>query len=111
MRSFLQVTLALHAYFAEAEVIDLLENILTSPLANHVTREFIMTALVKLTTRFTSGQECVARTLTHYCAYFDIDLRVHAVYVYVINLTISRVALQTLFQPHPQHHRLLHDQH
>lgn len=46
-------------------MIDLLENILTSPLANHVTREFILTALVKLTTRFTSGQECVATDV--YC--------------------------------------------
>ncbi|CAG8582449.1 15939_t:CDS:10, partial [Dentiscutata erythropus] len=38
----------------ESDVIDLLESILAGPYANQVTREYVLTALMKLTSRFTS---------------------------------------------------------
>lgn len=40
-------------------MVDLLETILVSPLSNDVTKEYVLTALVKLSTRFSSGQEYV----------------------------------------------------
>ncbi|CAG8443875.1 10855_t:CDS:10 [Ambispora leptoticha] len=39
----------------ESEVVDLMESILAGPYANQVTREFVLTALMKLTGRFTNS--------------------------------------------------------
>jgi len=44
-----------HVKISEADVLDLLEATLKSPYTSTTTREYILTALLKLTTRFASG--------------------------------------------------------
>lgn len=63
----------------ESEVVDILENILTSPLANQVTKEYVLTALVKLSTRFQSGQDRIRAIIDFYTTSIDVELQQRAV--------------------------------
>ncbi len=51
---------------SEKDVLELMERILKSPITTTITKEYVLTALMKLTTRFTSSLEyeyCVSNSL------------------------------------------------
>ncbi|KAI8599905.1 putative gamma-adaptin [Dissophora ornata] len=65
----------------ESDVIDLLESILAGPFANQVLREYIVTALMKLTSRFTSASssERVKQLLVGFSTSIEVEIQQRAV--------------------------------
>ncbi|KAF9437921.1 clathrin associated protein complex large subunit [Entomortierella beljakovae] len=65
----------------ESDVIDLLESILAGPFANQVLREYIVTALMKLTSRFTtaSSSERVKQILAGFSTSIEVEIQQRAV--------------------------------
>ncbi|KAG0339561.1 clathrin associated protein complex large subunit [Podila humilis] len=66
---------------SESDVIDLLESILAGPFANQVLREYIVTALMKLTSRFSSASslERVKQLLTGFSTSIEVEIQQRAV--------------------------------
>ncbi|CAG8528592.1 2118_t:CDS:10, partial [Acaulospora colombiana] len=65
----------------EQDVIDLLDSILVGPYANQLTREYILTALMKLTSRFTSMPviQHIQATLEKYNTSIEVEIQQRAV--------------------------------
>ncbi|KAF9963882.1 clathrin associated protein complex large subunit [Modicella reniformis] len=66
---------------SESDVIDLLESILAGPFANQVLREYIVTGLMKLTSRFTSASsvERIKQLLTGFKTSIEVEIQQRAV--------------------------------
>lgn len=66
---------------SESDVIDLLESILAGPFANQVLREYIITALMKLTSRFSSSSssERVKQLLVGFSTSIEVEIQQRAV--------------------------------
>lgn len=66
---------------SESDVIDLLESILAGPFANQTLREYIITALMKLTSRFSSvsSSERVKRVLAGFTTSIEVEIQQRAV--------------------------------
>ncbi|KAG0054148.1 clathrin associated protein complex large subunit [Gryganskiella cystojenkinii] len=66
---------------SETDVIDLLESILAGPFANQVLREYIITSLMKLTSRFTSttSSERVKLLLVGFSTSIEVEIQQRAV--------------------------------
>ncbi|KAF9904997.1 clathrin associated protein complex large subunit [Lobosporangium transversale] len=66
---------------SESDVIDLLESILAGPFANQVLREYVITALMKLTSRFTSptSSERVKQLLVGFSTSIEVEIQQRAV--------------------------------
>ncbi|CAO3568354.1 unnamed protein product [Mortierella alpina] len=66
---------------SESDVIDLLESILAGPFANQVLREYIITALMKLTSRFSSASssERVKQMLAGFSTSIEVEIQQRAV--------------------------------
>ncbi|KAF9025605.1 clathrin associated protein complex large subunit [Haplosporangium bisporale] len=66
---------------SESDVIDLLESILAGPFANQVLREYIITALMKLTSRFSSSSssERVKQLLAGFSTSIEVEIQQRAV--------------------------------
>ncbi|KAG0252272.1 clathrin associated protein complex large subunit [Mortierella polycephala] len=65
----------------ESDVIDLLESILAGPFANQVLREYVITALMKLTSRFSSASasERVQQMLAGFTTSIEVEIQQRAV--------------------------------
>ncbi|KAF9180490.1 clathrin associated protein complex large subunit [Haplosporangium sp. Z 767] len=65
----------------ESDVIDLLESILAGPFVNQVMREYVITALMKLTSRFSSASasERVQQMLTGFTTSIEVEIQQRAV--------------------------------
>ncbi|KAF9580384.1 clathrin associated protein complex large subunit [Lunasporangiospora selenospora] len=65
----------------ESDVIDLLESILAGPFANQVLREYIITALMKLTSRFSTAtsSERVKQLLAKFTTSIEVEIQQRAV--------------------------------
>ncbi|GJJ78854.1 AP-1 complex subunit gamma-1 [Entomortierella parvispora] len=66
---------------SESDVIDLLESILAGPFANQVLREYIITALMKLTSRFSSASssERVKQLMAGFSTSIEVEIQQRAV--------------------------------
>ncbi|KAF9129646.1 clathrin associated protein complex large subunit [Mortierella sp. 14UC] len=66
---------------SEADVIELLESILAGPFANQILREYIITALMKLTSRFSSASssEKVKQMLAGFSTSIEVEIQQRAV--------------------------------
>lgn len=65
---------------SESDVIDLLETILAGPFANQILREYIITALMKLTSRFTStsSSERIKKILLGFTTSIEVEIQQRA---------------------------------
>jgi len=63
----------------EIEVIDLLDSILMTSFTTQVSKEYVITALLKLTTRFKSGLSRIRHILDFYGSSMDIELQQRSV--------------------------------
>ncbi|KAF9328088.1 clathrin associated protein complex large subunit [Podila minutissima] len=66
---------------SESDVIDLMESILAGPFANQVLREYVITALMKLTSRFSSpsSSERVKQLLVGFSTSIEVEIQQRAV--------------------------------
>ncbi|KAG0271119.1 clathrin associated protein complex large subunit, partial [Linnemannia exigua] len=66
---------------SESDVIELLESILAGPFANQILREYIITALMKLTSRFSSASssEKVKQMLAGFSTSIEVEIQQRAV--------------------------------
>ncbi|KAK3847831.1 MAG: putative gamma-adaptin [Linnemannia gamsii] len=66
---------------SESDVIELLESILAGPFANQILREYIITALMKLTSRFSSASSSdkVKQMLTGFSTSIEVEIQQRAV--------------------------------
>eukprot|EP00128_Syssomonas_multiformis_P014844 Colp12_sorted_trinity150504_noHs@24443 len=84
----------------EVEVIDLLESVLRSPFSVKVTKEYAVTALIKLTTRFSTGIERIMNLIMQYQTSIDMELQKRAVeYTNIFNVQSLRAALLERMPP------------
>jgi AP-1 complex subunit gamma-1 len=65
----------------EKDVVDLMDSILAGPYANQVTREYILTALMKLTSRLvsTSVIQQIQVTLEKYSTSIEVEIQQRAI--------------------------------
>ncbi|CAG8713843.1 15780_t:CDS:10, partial [Acaulospora morrowiae] len=65
----------------EQDVIDLMDSILAGPYANQLTREYILTALMKLASRFTSAPviQHIKNTLEKYNTSIEVEIQQRAI--------------------------------
>ncbi|KAG0289676.1 clathrin associated protein complex large subunit, partial [Dissophora globulifera] len=66
---------------SESDVVDLLESILAGPFANQVLREYVITAAMKLTSRFTtaSATERIKQMLTGFSTSIEVEIQQRAI--------------------------------
>lgn len=66
---------------SESDVIDLLESILAGPFSNQVLREYIITALMKLTSRFSSASSSdrVKQLMVGFSTSIEVEIQQRAV--------------------------------
>ncbi|XP_071959011.1 AP-1 complex subunit gamma-1-like isoform X2 [Antedon mediterranea] len=69
----------------EAEVCNLLEKMLQSTSLNQVTKEYVLQAILKLSTRFTSSQEQIQTILTPFSMSLDMELQQRSVEFFALS--------------------------
>ncbi|XP_033115729.1 AP-1 complex subunit gamma-1-like isoform X2 [Anneissia japonica] len=69
----------------EEEVCSLLEKMLQSTALNQVTKEYVLQAILKLSTRFTSSQKQIQQILTPYSMSLDMELQQRSVEFFALS--------------------------
>ena len=79
---------------SEREVVNILHSILVSPLTTSLTKGFVLSALMKLTTRFHSGVDEIRRLIDRYRSSINTELQQRAVeYSSLFSMDTMRTAL------------------